>query len=71
MKSARGDAENIQRKAKRIELGIIPDIRGFTSKLDLADQVVEHVKMQKTRGNEQLKNDRKLDVRDVDLMRQE
>ena len=43
------------RKAKRIELGIIPDIRGFTSKLDLADQVVEHVKMQKTRGNKQLR----------------
>ena len=43
------------RKAKRIELGIIPDIRGFTSKLDLADQVVEHDKMQKTRGNEQLR----------------
>ncbi|CBY23991.1 unnamed protein product [Oikopleura dioica] len=63
--------KTFQRKAKRIELGIIPDIRGFTSKLDLADQVVEHVKMQKTRGNEQIKADRKLDVRDVDLMRQE
>jgi hypothetical protein len=47
--------KTFQRKAKRIELGIIPDIRGFTSKLDLADQVVEHVKMQKTRGNKQLR----------------
>ena len=63
--------KTFQRKAKRIELGIIPDIRGFTSKLDPGDRVVVHVKMQKTRGNEQLKNDRKLDVRDVDLMRQE
>ena len=60
-----------QRKAKRIELGIIPDIRGFESKLNLADQVVEHVKIQKNRGNEQIKEKRKLDVKEVDKMRKE